>query len=152
MTMLRMYIIVARARCLEPEAYKSFHHQLLDHFFFDCERLMDSNHDISAKSLRQRHLKDIFVQWRGLVAAYDEGLAKGDAVLASAVWRNLYKARPDADFAKVAAVVSYIRASLWDLERMGDLDFVTGHDLLRKTMEGQMRGVEMQIAAVSKCP
>ncbi|SPO01132.1 related to CBP3 - required for assembly of cytochrome bc1 complex [Cephalotrichum gorgonifer] len=151
-TMLRMYILVARARCLEPEAYKSWYRQLLDHFFFDCERLMDVNHGMTSSAARQRFLKDLFVQWRGLLAAYDEGLAKGDAVLASAVWRNLYKGRVEGvDFKKVAGVVSYIRASLWDLERRSDADIVIGKDLFKKSLEGQLRGVDMQIAAVKDC-
>lgn len=147
--MLRMYLLVARARNLEPDAYNAWYRQLLDHFFFDSERLMDVNHNLSAKTARQRFLKDLFVQWRGLVAAYDEGLARGDAVLASAVWRNLYKARSEGvDFRRVAGVVGYIRATLWDLERRDDADVVVGKDLFRKTLEGQMKAVEKEIARV----
>lgn len=146
--MLRMYLLVARARNLEPEAYQAWYRQLVDHFFFDCERLMDVNHELSAKIVRQRFLKDLFVQWRGIVAAYDEGVARGDAVLASAVWRNLYKARPEGvDFRRVAGVVGYIRASLWDLEKKPDSDIVVGKDLFKIPLEGQMKSVEKDAAA-----
>lgn len=141
--MLRMYILVARARNLEADAYQNWYRQLLDHFFFDSERLMDVNHGLAAKTARQRFLKDLFVQWRGLVAAYDEGIARGDAVLASAVWRNLYKAKAEGvDFRRVAGVVGYIRASLWDLERKSDADLVIGKDLFKIPLEGQMRAAE----------
>ena len=58
---------------------------------------MDVVHDMGSSSIRQRYLKDLFVQWRGVILAYDEGLVKGDAVLAAAVWRNLFKAREDVD-------------------------------------------------------
>lgn len=146
--MLRMYVLVARARCLEPEAYQSWYHQLLNHFFFDCERMMDINHGLTAKSQRQRFLKDLFVQWRGLLASYDEGIARGDAVLASAVWRNLYKAKEDVDYRNVAAVVSWMRATLWDLERMKDEDLVIGKDLFRKSLESQFHVVDTQIGGV----
>lgn len=143
--MLRMYILVARARCLDPDSYHAWYRQLLDHFFFDCERLMDKNHDLSSKTVRQRFLKDLFVQWRGVVAAYDEGLARGDAVLASAVWRNLYKARGEVDFRRVAGVVSYIRGSLWELERELNGDFLNGKGLFRTPLESHMRAVEKQV-------
>ncbi|KAF3354097.1 hypothetical protein VdG1_00354 [Verticillium dahliae VDG1] len=59
--------------------------QFVDNFFFDCERVMHLNHGMTSSALRQRYLKDIFMQWRGLIAAYDEGLAKkSDRVLAAA--------------------------------------------------------------------
>lgn len=147
--MLRMYLLVARARNLEPDAYQAWYRQLVDHFFFDCERLMDVNHGLTAKTLRQRFLKDLFVQWRGLVAAYDEGIARGDAVLATAVWRNLYKARTEGvDFRRVAGVVAYIRASLWDLEKRPDADIVVGKDLFKVSLEAQMKTVEKDAAAL----
>ncbi|PKS10248.1 hypothetical protein jhhlp_001998 [Lomentospora prolificans] len=146
-TMLRMYVLVARARCLEAEAYNNWYHQLLNHFFFDCERMMDINHGLTAKSQRQRFLKDLFLQWRGLLASYDEGIAKGDAVLASAVWRNLYKGKEDVDFRTVAAVVSWMRATLWDLERVKDEDLVLGENLFRKSLESQFHVVDTQINA-----
>lgn len=147
-TMLRMYVLVARARCLEPEAYNNWYHQLLNHYFFDCERVMDTNHGLTAKSQRQRFLKDLFVQWRGMLASYDEGLAKGDAVLASAVWRNLYKGKENVDFRTVAAVVSWMRATLWDLERVKDEDLVIGENLFRKSLESQFNVVDTQIGSI----
>lgn len=46
------------------------------------------------------------------MAAYDEGLVKGDAELAGAVWRNLFKGDEEVDWVKVAEVVAYIRRSV----------------------------------------
>ncbi|KAI1435497.1 hypothetical protein GGR50DRAFT_312823 [Xylaria sp. CBS 124048] len=119
-TMLHMYLIFARLRNLEADAAKSWQAQLVDHFFFDAEERMDVNHGISARALRGRYLKDLFVQWRGVIAAYDEGVAKGDAVLASAVWRNVFKAREDVDLRNLAAIVSWMRLSLKMLDQMPD--------------------------------
>ncbi|CRK38506.1 hypothetical protein BN1708_016637, partial [Verticillium longisporum] len=88
-TMLHMYLIIARMRCLDRDAARTMQAQFVDNFFFDCERVMHLNHGMTSSALRQRYLKDIFMQWRGLIAAYDEGLAKkSDKVLAAAVWRN----------------------------------------------------------------
>ncbi|KAI8186931.1 hypothetical protein K4K52_003159 [Colletotrichum sp. SAR 10_76] len=115
-TMLHMYIVLARLRCLDRDAAQALQHQFIDQFFFDCERMMHLNHGMTSSALRQRYLKEIFVQWRGLIAAYDEGIVKDDRVLGAAVWRNLFKSREDADMRQVAAVVAWIRASLRDVE------------------------------------
>lgn len=63
----------------------------------------------------------MFVQWRGLLAAYDEGIAKNDAVLAAAVWRNVFKASEDVDIARLAQIVSYMRRTLAGLDGLDDL-------------------------------
>ncbi|KAL2879686.1 Mitochondrial beta-keto-acyl synthase [Colletotrichum sp. CLE4] len=115
-TMLHMYLVLARLRCLDRDSSRNLQHQFIDQFFFDCERMMHLNHGMTSSALRQRYLKEIFVQWRGLIAAYDEGVVKDDKVLGAAVWRNLFKSREDADLRQVAAVVAWMRATLQDLE------------------------------------
>ena len=81
---------------------------------------MTTQHAIVANSVRSKYLKDLFLQWRGLTAGYDEGMIKGDAVLATAIWRNIFKADDDADFVKIGEVVSYFRALLRGLETVSD--------------------------------
>jgi cytochrome b pre-mRNA-processing protein 3 len=82
---------------------------------------MLANHHITARSIRSRYLKDLFVQYRGAVAAYDEGFAReSDAVLATALWRNLWAARKEVDYRDLAVVVSYVRRVVGGLERIGD--------------------------------
>ena len=122
-TMLHLYVLNARVRCLERDTYRNWQQQLIDHFFFDCEKKMHLDHSITSSALRQRYLKDIFVQWRGLLLAYDEGLIKGDAILASAVWRNLFKGSPDVDPRALCAIVGWMRSSLASLEAASDADF-----------------------------
>ncbi|KAI1805644.1 ubiquinol-cytochrome C chaperone-domain-containing protein [Daldinia bambusicola] len=119
-TMLHLYLVFARLRNLEPEAARSWQQQLTDHFFFDAEERMDRTHGIGSRGLRHRYLKDLFVQWRGIIAAYDEGLVKGDAVLAAAVWRNVFKAREDVDVRALAAIVSWMRLCLKMLDQISD--------------------------------
>jgi cytochrome b pre-mRNA-processing protein 3 len=94
---------------------------------------MHVDHNISSSALRQRYLKDIFVQWRGLVLAYDEGLIKGDAILASAVWRNLFKGDPDVDPRHLAAVVGWMRSTLAALETTSDANLpMRAEEILQK--------------------
>lgn len=84
------------------------------------------NHNMHARGTRNKYLKDMFVQWRGLLAAYDEGLAKGDAVLAAAVWRNVFKANEDVDIKGLATIVSYMRHTMQELEKLSDQDIMSG--------------------------
>ncbi|KAL2168171.1 hypothetical protein VTG60DRAFT_288 [Thermothelomyces hinnuleus] len=119
-TMLHMYLIVVRLRCLDPDAQQAWQAQLVNHFFYHAEAKMEDVHELTSRMIRQTYLKDLFVQWRGLILAYDEGIVKGDAVLASALWRNLFKAREDVDARALAAVVAWMRASLKQLGEMTD--------------------------------
>ncbi|KAK4157986.1 thiolase-like protein [Chaetomidium leptoderma] len=119
-TMLHMYLLVVRYRCLDPTAQQAWQSQLVNQFFYHAEARMDDVHELSSRMIRQTYLKDLFVQWRGLILAYDEGIVKGDAVLASAVWRNLFKAREDVDVRALAAVVAWMRAGLKELGEMTD--------------------------------
>ncbi|KAI1762515.1 ubiquinol-cytochrome C chaperone-domain-containing protein [Hypoxylon sp. FL1150] len=119
-TMLHMYLVFARLRNLDRDAARSWQQQLVDHFFFDAEEKMDLVHGISSRGLRQRYLKDLFIQWRGVIAAYDEGVIKGDPVLAAAVWRNVFKAREDVDVRALAAIVSWMRLCLKMLDQIPD--------------------------------
>ncbi|KAG5659050.1 hypothetical protein KAF25_007603 [Fusarium avenaceum] len=119
-TMLHLYLINTRIRCFDREGFQNWQHQLTDHFFFECEKKMHIDHHITSSALRQRYLKDIFVQWRGLLLAYDEGLIKGDAMLASAIWRNLFKGSPDADPRALLAIVGWVRSTLQQFEAVSD--------------------------------
>ncbi|KAK7742091.1 Mitochondrial beta-keto-acyl synthase [Cytospora paraplurivora] len=119
-TMLHLYLVVVRLRCLEKNAWQAWQLQLVNHFFNHAEELMEVNHGMSSRMLRQRHLGNLFQTWRGVILAYDEGLVKGDAVMASAVWRNIFKAEEDVDMRHVAAIVSWSRSTLKNLDQMLD--------------------------------
>ncbi|KFA55845.1 hypothetical protein S40293_01981 [Stachybotrys chartarum IBT 40293] len=135
-TMLHLYLLNARVRCFERDAYRTWQQQLIDHFFFECEKKMHVDHNINSSALRQRYLKDIFVQWRGLLLAYDEGLVKGDAILASAVWRNLFKGSPDVDPRALAAIVGWMRSTLLSLEATSDANLpVRAEEIFEKPVE-----------------
>ncbi|KAA8563757.1 hypothetical protein MFRU_024g00530 [Monilinia fructicola] len=125
-TMLHLYLLSVRLRCLPGAEAQPWQQHLLDHFFYDAENKMIINHNMHARGTRNKYLKDMFVQWRGLLAAYDEGLAKGDAVLAAAVWRNVFKANEDVDIKGLATIVSYMRGTLQKLEKLTDDDILSG--------------------------
>lgn len=125
--MLHMWLIVTRLRCLENKEWQSWQKSLVDHFFNDAEAKMGDIHGMTSRMVRSRHLSTLFESWRGLIMSYDEGLVKGDAVLAAAVWRNLYKAKEDVDMRHVAAIVEWIRQAVWRLDHMDDQKFMYGN-------------------------
>ncbi|KAK3375276.1 ubiquinol-cytochrome C chaperone-domain-containing protein [Podospora didyma] len=132
-TMLHMYLLVVRLRNMDPDAHALWQSQLVDFFFATAEDKMAVEHGLAQRGVRQRFLKDLFVQWRGLMLAYDEGLVRGDAVLASAVWRNLFKAREDIDVRALGAVVSWMRVCLQELDKMDEVDLHrAGESVFRK--------------------
>ncbi|KAI9679675.1 MAG: Protein cbp3, mitochondrial [Trizodia sp. TS-e1964] len=119
-TMLHMYMLLVRLRCFPPAQAPPWQQHLVDHFFHDAEARMATLHGIHSASLRSRYLKDLFVQYRGAIAAYDEGLCKGDAVLATALWRNVFAGDVWADFEHVAAVVAHVRRHVAGLDGVSD--------------------------------
>ncbi|KAH7348700.1 ubiquinol-cytochrome C chaperone-domain-containing protein [Rhexocercosporidium sp. MPI-PUGE-AT-0058] len=119
-TMLHMYLLAVRLRCFPAQSEKPWQQHLLDHFFHDAENRMMIYHNMHASGTRSKYLKDLFIQWRGLLVAYDEGLVKGDAVLAAAVWRNVFKANEDVDIKALGQIVSYMRRALKGLDSLPD--------------------------------
>lgn len=122
-----MYVLTVRIRCFPETNAPTWHQHLLDHFFHRAEDRMEVMHGIQLRSVRNKYLKDLFLQWRGLLAGYDEGVAKkNDAVLAAAVWRNIFNADENVDFRQLGVVVSYLRGVLKGLEGMEDEGIARG--------------------------
>jgi cytochrome b pre-mRNA-processing protein 3 len=113
-----MYLLTTRLRTLPqstssaPGSFQNFQQYLLEHFSQAAETHMLLLHTISARGIRNQYLKDLFIQWRGILAAYDEGMVKSDAVLGAAVWRNLFKGEEEVDWVKVGMVVAYMRKAV----------------------------------------
>lgn len=103
-----------------PESAGLWLQQLHDAFFYEAEHRMTIFHQLSSRGVRNKYLKDLYNQWRGVQAAYDEGLIKGDAILATAIWRNIFAAKDDVDWEDVAMVVSFMRRGLRGLEKADD--------------------------------
>ncbi|KEF63376.1 uncharacterized protein A1O9_01353 [Exophiala aquamarina CBS 119918] len=112
-TYLHMYIITLRLRNLETaDACRNYQRYLTEHFSHAAEDKMVLLHNMSARSIRNKYLKDLFLQWRGIITAYDEGIIKGDAVLGGAIWRNLFRGDENVDWEKVAQVVAFLRRAV----------------------------------------
>jgi cytochrome b pre-mRNA-processing protein 3 len=107
---------------------------------------MTIDHNMHTGGMRNKYLKDLFIQWRGLLAAYDEGLAKGDAVLAAAIWRNIFKANDDVDVRCLAQIVSYMRRELKGLDALEDTKVMeAGLKFGNPTAESSIAGVKSKM-------
>lgn len=155
-TYLHFYILLVHFRTMEDYSALQMHQRyLIEHFSQNAEDKMVLLHTIDARGIRNRYLKDLFMQWRGCIAAYDEGLVKGDAVLGAAVWRNLFKGEEGVDWEKVAVVVAYMRRCInilggyQDLNEMRDaLDGPEG--VWARAKEGLLEEVERPAEGVSE--
>ena len=121
-TYLHFYILLVHLRTLPDYGNLQMHQRyLIEHFSQNAEDKMILLHTIEARGIRNRYLKDLFMQWRGCIAAYDEGLVKGDATLGAAIWRNMFKGEEQVDWEKVAIVVAYMRRCINMLGRFKEV-------------------------------
>lgn len=143
---LHMYILTVKLRTL-PNNKDFLDHQryLLEHFSNAAEDKMAILHGMSARGIRNRYLKDLFVQWRGVLYAYDQGLIQGDAALGTAVWRNVWKAKEDVDWEKVAMVVGFIRNAIAGLENVDVQEIARGLDAGSLFWEEARQGLVQQV-------
>jgi cytochrome b pre-mRNA-processing protein 3 len=121
-----MYLLQVRFRMFPATHAPIWIQHITNHAFYAAEDRLVVWHKFTANSLRQKYLKDMFSQWRGVLLSYDEGLMKGDAMLAAAVWRNLLGSREDVDFEQLAQIVGYMRRELKRLDDASDDDVANG--------------------------
>lgn len=118
--MLHMYIITVRLRAFPREVAGQWHQNLLDHFFYVSEDRMVTWHGMHSKSSRNKALKDMHHHWMGTQLGYDEGLVKGDAVFATALWRSLFQAQEGVDMGDLFRVTRYMRREIFALGSLED--------------------------------
>ncbi|SPC66246.1 related to CBP3 - mitochondrial protein required for assembly of cytochrome bc1 complex [Ustilago sp. UG-2017b] len=91
-TNLHVYLLLARFRAFDKAANKTYSQELINHFFIDAESRMRDRFGVQTSRLVKGYMRDMHMQHRGSILAYDEGLAGGDARLAQAMWRNIWGA------------------------------------------------------------
>ena len=138
---LHMWLITTRLRRLPPDVAPLWHQHMTDHFFYDAEDRMITMHNIATSTTRSKYLKDLFDQWRGAIAAYDEGLMRGDMVLAAAIWRNIFKSDASVKPRDLTIVVSYVRRSLLLLDRLENRLLAAG-DFTFPELDMEFRNVD----------
>lgn len=128
-TQLHLWMIMVRMRALPKDVGHHYQQQMTNHFFNDAEARLRVVYQIRDGRIIQTYMKDLLLQWRGSVAAYDQALVEGDAVLAAALWRNMYGTRQDADLVCLDRMVEHVRLNLKLLEGVNDEQIQTGRFL-----------------------
>ncbi|KAG0667124.1 Protein cbp3, mitochondrial [Rhodotorula mucilaginosa] len=90
LTTLHVWLLTVRFRSLPAPMGRTYIQELINHMFIDVELRMRGPYAVTQGRLIKGYMKDLLEQYHGACAAYDEGLIRGDAVLAAAVWRNLF--------------------------------------------------------------
>jgi cytochrome b pre-mRNA-processing protein 3 len=124
-TFLHLYILFVRTRMLPADKVGIWQRHLIDHFFYAADDRMILMHKFNMKGQRQKYTNDLFLQWRGALVAYDEGLLRGDAFLAAALWRNPWTGA-EVDGETLALVTAWMRKMLKVLEELDDEQFMQG--------------------------
>jgi cytochrome b pre-mRNA-processing protein 3 len=119
-TFLHMYLLTTRFRLFPSDHAPTWHQHLINHFSYAAEERMTTHHNVVARMMRNRVLKDLFAQWRGIHAAYDTALVQGDTQLAAAVWRNVGKGDENVDLRRLTEVVAFVRSGCKALEGLSD--------------------------------
>jgi cytochrome b pre-mRNA-processing protein 3 len=121
-----MWILKVRIRHLPRRMANHWNELLTNHFFWTAEKTMDFEHKIDATQ-RKKYLDNYFQVWTGAILALDEGLVKGDAVLAAALWRLLFDSAADVDPARLALATAYVRRELARVAALDDAALARGY-------------------------
>jgi cytochrome b pre-mRNA-processing protein 3 len=110
---LHAFLYLRRLKCERPGS-AALGQRFFDVMFVDFDRALREmgTGDLSV-SREIRHMAQGFY---GRIAAYEEGLAAGDAMLQPALARNLFGTAPATD-AQLAAIADYIRREAAGLDR-----------------------------------
>lgn len=130
-TQLHLWMIMVRMRALPKNVGHHYQQQMTNHFFNDAEARLRVVYQIRDGRIIQTYMKDLLLQWRGSVAAYDQALVEGDSILAAALWRNMYGARQDVDLVCIEKMVEHVRVNLKRLDDVGDEEIKLGRYLFQ---------------------
>lgn len=145
-----MHMLQVRFRMFPETHAQLWVQHFTNHFFFAAEDRLVVWHKITSNSVRQNYLKDLFAQWRAALLSYDEGIVKGDAVLAAAVWRNIFSGREDVDFQKLAQVVEYVRSEIRRLDLASDDEVARGDWKFPESPGRTAGGIKAQIELMNQ--
>jgi cytochrome b pre-mRNA-processing protein 3 len=105
-TTLHIHLLLTRFRALSTaKVAANYSQELINHFFIDAESRMRVRFGVQTSRLVKGYMKEMHTQQRGAILSLDEALAvsalgtlerekqaDADAVLASALWRNIWGA------------------------------------------------------------
>ncbi|CDK27303.1 unnamed protein product [Kuraishia capsulata CBS 1993] len=124
-TSLHIWILFVRMRAMPFKEGKNYQQKLVDRFFKDMELRLSEEMNVMSGRIIDTYLRDFHSQLLGIIMSYDEGIATNDAVLAAALWRNLFNG-DKSDLVHVESALRYVRMQLYVLSKMSDREFGFG--------------------------
>ncbi|KAJ1973259.1 Ubiquinol cytochrome-c reductase assembly protein Cbp3 [Dimargaris cristalligena] len=122
-TQLHAWMLIVRIR--NEDNAKNLHQEFINHMFHDAETRM-RRMGIHTDRLVNATLKELVAMFHGSMFAFDEALVRGDAVMAAALWRNLFKTN-HVRGQELAYMVQYIRSQLAMLDTLSSYDLHRGY-------------------------
>ncbi|KXS19898.1 hypothetical protein M427DRAFT_152336 [Gonapodya prolifera JEL478] len=130
LTTLHMWMLSTRGRAA-GEAWQSMWRDMSEILWTDCEKRMYEG-GVTNFTLINRGLKDLLAAHYGHLLAYDEGLSKGDAILAGALWRNLFSESSDVSILDICTAIKYVRHELVKLDRASSEEIIAAGNTFGK--------------------
>ncbi|KAK9472923.1 ubiquinol-cytochrome C chaperone-domain-containing protein [Dipodascopsis tothii] len=151
-TSLHAWMLLVRMRAMPKQYSGEYEQMLVDAMFTDMEFRLALELKIRSNRVVQKYLKEFNLQLRGAIMAYDEGLGSSDAVLAAALWRNLFSATDEIDVGKVEQVLRYVRTQLYVLDQLPDRDFALGNVRFVQPWHEYVRGADPHVSVQARDP
>lgn len=123
---LHMWMLFVRMRAMPRKYCREYQRKLVNGVFDDISVRLTRDVQITSERQINTYKKQFHDQLRGAVFSYDEGLYTNDAVLAAALWRNLFSGKKDIDMSYLEQLVHYVRTQMYLFDRISDRDFATG--------------------------
>ncbi|WBW74960.1 mitochondrial respiratory chain complex III assembly protein Cbp3 [Schizosaccharomyces osmophilus] len=129
-TQLHLWILQTRIRGLQPQEKQALSQALVTRFFEDMEFRIHKDYRINSDRITGMYLKDLFQQQTGAIFGYDQSMLGNDAVLATAIWRNLFAGSQNVDLSILAEIVAFVRLNVFELSNTSNEEFMTRRDAL----------------------
>ncbi|KAJ3089095.1 hypothetical protein HK100_007856 [Physocladia obscura] len=119
-TALHIWILTAQLKTLGPEG-RVMCQEIFSTMLLDIEIRLNK---AGVRTRINQITSDLISLYYGQQLAYDEGLALGDAVLASALWRNIFSSSVEITAQDLKHITEYVRLQLQflDEKNLVDLD------------------------------
>jgi cytochrome b pre-mRNA-processing protein 3 len=120
---LHAFFFLHRLKSEQPQA-KALGQRFFDAMFTDFDRSLREmgTGDLSVG----REVRRMAEAFYGRIAAYEGGLAEGDAALQAALGRNLFGTAPATPFAPLAAMTRYVHGEVARLARQDAAELLAG--------------------------
>ncbi|EPX70928.1 ubiquinol cytochrome-c reductase assembly protein Cbp3 [Schizosaccharomyces octosporus yFS286] len=129
-TQLHLWILQTRIRGLQPQEKQALSQALVTRFFEDMEFRIHKDYRINSDRITGMYLKDLFQQQTGAIFGYDQSMLGNDAVLATAIWRNLFAGSQNVDLSILSEIVAFVRLNVFELSNISNEEFMSRRDAL----------------------